>query len=255
MHWDFALILAVLGVVVPILGRRRIRALLRLPDTTKIDRLSIYASTIAFQWLFAVLILWRCHHYAICPAQLGLSLSSDRLSITIMIVLATLIFVLQLASIRRLGFDSKDLTSETIQLALKVFPRDGIERLCFFALVSTVAICEEFIYRGFAQYVFQDWSHSVLVGLIASSILFSLAHLYQGRRGLASTFAVGLLFAGVRAWSGTLLPTIVAHFVADFTVGILAPRRIREALGKSVEATDTPEQRGAQGVASEIRPE
>ena len=225
------------------MGRRRISALLRLPDTTKVDRLSIYASTVAFQWFFAVLILWRCFHYSIHPSQLGLKLVTNGLSITILVVLSLLLFLLQLASIRRLGSDPRELNSDTIKLALKVFPRDGVERLCFFALVSTVAICEEFIYRGFVQDVFQDWSHSMLVGLIASSVLFSLAHLYQGRRGLVSTFAVGLLFAGVRAWTGTLLPTIEAHFVADFTVGILAPRRIREVLGKSADASDISSQR------------
>jgi membrane protease YdiL (CAAX protease family) len=134
-------------------------------------------------------------------------------------------------------------------LARKVFPRDGIERLGFFALVSTVAICEEFIYRGFAQFVFQDWSHSVLVGLFASSLLFSVAHLYQGRKGLVSTFAVGMLFASVRAWTGTLLPTIVGHFVADFTVGVLAPLRIRDALARGANQGITPE-KGTAGITS-----
>jgi membrane protease YdiL (CAAX protease family) len=166
-----------------------------------------------------------------------------------------LLFLLQFASIRRLGTDSKDITSETTQLALKVFPRDGVERLCFFALVSTVAICEEFIYRGFAQHAFQDWSKSLLFGLIASSMLFSLAHLYQGRRGLVSTFAVGLLFAGIRAWSGTLLPTIVAHFVADFTVGLLAPLRLHGVLGKSTGTSCTAERRGASDMDSKTTQE
>jgi len=75
----------------------------------------------------------------------------------------------------------------------------------------------------------------LIFGLALSSLQFSVAHLYQGRRGLVSTFAVGILFAGVRAWSGTLLPTIVAHFVADFTIGLLAPRHIREALARSTD--------------------
>ena len=235
MHWDFALILGVLGIVVPVLGRRRVRVLLQLPDTTKLDRLSLYASTIAFQWLSVVLILWRTTHHGIHPAQLGLSTGLNLVPITTTIVLSALFFLLQVISSRRLKAGAEELSGETVQLALKVFPRDGVERLAFFALVSTVAICEEFIYRGFAQYVFEDWSHSLFFGLVLSSLLFSVAHLYQGRRGLVSTFAVGILFAGVRAWSGTLLPTIVAHFVADFTIGLLAPRHIREALARSAD--------------------
>jgi len=238
LHWDFALILGVLGIVVPILGRRRVRALLQLPDTTKLDRLSLYASTIAFQWLSVALILWRTIHHGIHPAQLGLSPAFNRISIATTIVISILFFLLQFISSRRLKAGADGSRGEAVQLALKVFPRDGGERLAFFALVSTVAICEEFIYRGFAQYVFQDWSHSLFFGLVLSSLLFSVAHLYQGKRGLVSTFAVGILFAGVRAWSGTLLPTIVAHFVADLTIGLLAPRLIREALATSTDDQD-----------------
>jgi membrane protease YdiL (CAAX protease family) len=232
LHWDFALILGVLGIVVPVLGRRRVRALLALPDTTKLDRLSLYASTIAFQWLAVVLVLWRTTRHGIHPAQLGLSLIVNWLSVTILVVLCALFFVLQVISSRRLKYDTAELGSETVQLALKVFPRDGVERLLFLALASTVAICEEFIYRGFAQYVFQNWLHSLLAGLLGSALLFSIAHLYQGQRGLFSTFVVGILFACVRAWSGNLMPTICAHFVADVTIGLLAPRCIREGMAK-----------------------
>src|SRR4029077_20478030 len=173
--------------------------------------------------------------HGITPAQLGISLGHGYLIIATTVVLSALLLLNQIASARRIKSDPSPLRSGTVQLALKGFPRDGLERLAFSALVSTVAICEEFIYRGFAQYVFQDWSHSLIFGLALSSLLFSVAHLYQGRRGLVSTFAVCILFAGGRAWSGTLLPTIVAHFVADFTIGLLAPRHIREALARSTD--------------------
>ena len=233
MHWDFALILGVLAFVVPVMGRRRVRALLALPDTTKLDRLSIYASTIAFQWLAAAVILWRTIRHGIAPAQLGISLGHGYLIITTSVVLSSLLFLNQIASVRRIKSDSNAFRSETVQLALKVFPRDAIERLAFSALVTTVAVCEEFVYRGFAQYVFQDWSRSLLIGILGSALLFSFAHLYQGKRGLVSTFAVGLLFSGIRAWSGSLVPTIAAHFVADLSIGLLAPRHIQEALRQS----------------------
>jgi uncharacterized protein len=230
LHWDFALILSVLAFVVPVVGRRRVRALLELHDTTKLDRLSIYASTIAFQWLVAALIFWRTMHHDIVPTQLGVTLGHGYPIATITIVLSFMILLNQIASVRRIKSDPNAFRSETVQLALKVFPRDRTERLGFLALVSTVAVCEEFIYRGFTQYVFQDWSRFLLVGILSSALLFSFAHLYQGKRGLVSTFAVGLLFSGVRTWSGSLMPTIVMHFVADLSIGLLAPRHIQETL-------------------------
>jgi len=212
------------------MGRRRVRALLKLPDTTKLDRLSIYASTIAFQWLATALVFWRTIHHGIMTTHLGVTLGHSYLTITTTIVLCALVLLNQIASVRRIRSDSAAFPSETVQLALKVFPRDAVERLAFLALVITVAICEEFIYRGFAQYVFQNWSHLLLVGIFGSALLFSFAHLYQGRRGLVSTFAVGLLFSGIRAWSGSLAPAIAAHFVADLSIGLLAPRHVQEAL-------------------------
>jgi uncharacterized protein len=230
LHWDFALILGVLAFVIPVVGRRRVRALLELSDTTKLDRLSIYASTIAFQWFAAVLIFWRTSQHRIVPKQLGATFAGGHLIYTITVVLCSIILANQIASVRRIKSDPSAFRSETVQLALKVFPRDGIERLAFLALVATVAICEEFIYRGFAQYVFQAWSHFLLFGVLGSALLFSFAHLYQGKRGLISTFAVGLLFSAVRVWSGSLVPTMAAHFVADLSIGLLAPRHIQEAL-------------------------
>ncbi len=239
MHWDFILIIAVLGIAVPLLGRRRVGFLLALPDTTKSDRLSLYASTIVFQWCFALLIFWRISRHGIRPEQLGSNLDVRSTTITIIVVLNVAIFVIQFISLHRLSSDRDALRSETAQVALKVFPRDGMERVVFIVLVSTVAICEEFIYRGFVQYAFQDWSRSLLVGILGSSLLFSIAHLYQGRRGVASTFSVGVLFAGVRAWAGTLLPTIVAHLIADLMIGLAAPRRIREALARGSDKGST----------------
>ena len=234
MYWDFALILFILAIIVPALGRRRVRVLLELRDTSKSDRLSLYASTIALQLLFASVILWRVSRHAIRPEQLGLGFSATPTVITITVVLCNTILALQLISLRRLKSDPGGLTGETIQIALKVFPRDGKERVCFTVLVCTVAICEELIYRGFVQYAFKAWSGSLSVGIVGSSLLFSVAHLYQGKRGLVSTFGVGVLFAGVRAWTGSLVPTVIAHFVADLTIGLLAPRRIFAALAMAL---------------------
>lgn len=230
MPWDFALILLVLGIAVPLLGRRRVGQLMRTPSTTKMDRLSLYATTLAFQWIAAGVIFWRAAAHGLAAAQLGLALGNPALTVTITVLLAALVLLNQLFSLRRLVAHPAEIQGLLPQLALKLFPQDDVERLAFFALVVTVAICEELIYRGFVERVFQDWSKgSVIAGVFGSAIYFAVAHLYQGRRGLASTFVAGLIFAGTRAWTGSLLPPITAHFAADITVGMLAPVRIRSA--------------------------
>jgi membrane protease YdiL (CAAX protease family) len=231
MAWDFALILIFLAVAVPWLGRRRMRQLFAMPETTKMDRLNLYASTIAFQSLAAGVILWRTNQHGIRPAQLGLAIPSPRLTIAAAIALSALILLNQIFSLRRLAANPAEIKGILPQLAMKVFPQDDVERLGFFALVSTVAVCEEIIYRGFVQFVFESWSGgSVTVGIVASAATFALAHFYQGRRGLFSTSLVGLLFSAIRAWTGSLLAPLVAHFVADLIAGLLAPQKLRAAL-------------------------
>ena len=46
-------------------------------------------------------------------------------------------------------------------------------------------------------------------GVLASSALFSVAHLYQGKRGLVSTFVLGGVFGASRILTGSLLPAMV----------------------------------------------
>jgi membrane protease YdiL (CAAX protease family) len=233
MHWDFALILLFLGIAVPVLGRRRVRQLMQIPSTTKMDRIALYASTLAFQWIAAGIILWRTNAHQIRPNQLGLALPNPALAVSATVVLSALILLNQIMGLRRLVAQPAKTQGIVPQLALKLFPQDNVERLAFFALVTTVALCEELIYRGFVQRVFQDCSRdSVIVAVIGSAVFFALAHLYQGRRGLISTMTIGLLFSTIRAWTGSLLPCVVSHFVADITVGTLAPGRVRAGLAK-----------------------
>ncbi|HEY0701402.1 MAG TPA: CPBP family intramembrane glutamic endopeptidase [Candidatus Acidoferrales bacterium] len=236
MPWDFALILIFLGVAVPLLGRRRVRQLLQIPSTTKEDRLRLYASTMAFQWLASGVILWRSLARGISTAQMGLAFPRPVLTFVISIVLVSLIFLNQLVGVRRLSAKSASNQGTVPQLAQKLFPQDAVERLAFFALVVTVALCEEFIYRGFVQNLFQTLAGgSAYFAVFGSAAFFSLAHLYQGRRGLISTFVVGLLFSAATAVSLSLIPAVAAHFVADFTAGMLAPKYLKRAMPSTID--------------------
>jgi len=231
MHWDFALILIFFATAVPLLGRRRIRQLMRMPETTKRNRLTLYASTVAFQWLAVAVVLWRANAHQIAFARLGIAAPRPALTAIVSIVLAALVLANQLFSLRRLATHPAEAQGVLPQLALKVFPQDSVERLAFFAVVITVAVCEELIFRGFAQRVFEVSSGGLIfAGILGSAALFAVAHLYQGRRGIITTFVVGLLFSGVRAWTGSLIAPLIAHFIADITAGFLAPSRLRAAL-------------------------
>jgi membrane protease YdiL (CAAX protease family) len=115
----------------------------------------------------------------------------------------------------------------------KIMPRTQMETLVYAALACTAGISEEFLYRGFVFAVFiwliGNFGAPNAAAAVLSSFWFALAHLYQGRRGLITTFVVAIIFASMRIWTGSLIPVITAHIGIDLTVGILASRLHRRA--------------------------
>jgi len=230
MHWDYILVVFFFAVAVPWLGRHRVLRLLQDSDFSSLDRLQLYASTVAFQWLAAAIIYWRIRAHHTPLAALGASLPRPALSHTVGAVFSIALLVNQIVALRQMSRHPRRSSSPLNRVAAKIFPRSSAERFAFFAVVLTVAVCEEWIYRGFIQRAFQDvTAGSVVAGILVSSLLFGLAHLYQGRRGVITTGLLGLVFSLVRAWTGSLLPGMVAHFVADLTVGMLAPGHLDSA--------------------------
>ncbi len=227
MPWDFAVILVFLAAAVPFLGKRRMRRLLAQEKTTKRDRLRLYGSTVVSQWLIVSIILWRARVHRLSLAQLGLALPHVTLAIGVTLALSALILTNQLLSLRQLALHPSEAPGMMTQLAARIFPQDNMERAAFVAVVITVAICEEIIYRGFVQALFQEWSALAVLAILGSAALFAIAHLYQGSRGVGATFVVGVCFSVIRWWTGTLLPPVISHFVADVTVGILAPGKLQ----------------------------
>lgn len=237
MHWDYVAILLFLGVIAPILGYFRVRRLMEVPFTTSMERLALYGSTIAVQWVIAGAILWRTAVHGIGPPQLGLVVVDGKLTASVAVLLSLLLLANQIVSIRKLAANPQEIKGVIAELAWKIFPQTQIERLAFVALVVTVAICEELIYRGFVQGLFQGLGGSILAGIFGSALFFAAAHVYQGRRGLVSTFVVGLAFATIRWWTGNLLPSVFAHFVADLAAGLYAPQKLRAAFASRPGAT------------------
>ncbi len=225
MPWDFAIILVVLGVLVPWRGAARIKQILARPRLDTSDRLALYASTVAFQWFAVGVTAWRCHARGVTAAHLAVAFPEPELTVATTLALTLLLGGSQLYSLRRLARLPTHPQGFLHHMARKVMPQNSVEARAFVALAATVALCEEFLYRGFVFAVVQDAAHdSLLLASLGSSVLFALAHLYQGRRGLRSTFVVGLMFAGARTLTGSLAPSIVAHLVADLIAGLGAPR-------------------------------
>lgn len=233
MYWDYAIIFATLGALVPLVGRWRVERILKTAETTQRERLRLYTSTVVFQWTLTLVVLWRGFAHKMSPLEFGLALPRPWLAAVVTVGLTGLLLLNQIVSLRQVGTNPEQLAGKLAQVALRIFPRDRTEGVAFFGVVTTVAICEEIVFRGFTQAVFQAWSEQTLVAVLASAALFSIAHLYQGKRGLIATFIVGLLFSVTRSWTGSLVPCCAGHFAVDFVAGYFFPQRLRKALQES----------------------
>ncbi len=222
-YWDFALIFAALGILIPWRGSIRVNKLIARTQISAEDRLSIYASTIAFQWVLTGVIAWRSIARFLTPENLGLTMRSPGLTVIVTAGMAIALCSLQYFGIRRIASMPIEATSRMREISLRLMPRTLIEALAFSALAVTAAVCEEFIYRGFVYAVLQTTTGSVTVAVVASSALFSLAHLYQGKKGLVSTFILGLAFAISRWATGNLIAATVTHLAVDLLAGYVAP--------------------------------
>jgi len=230
MHLDYAIILAFLVIVLPLVGRWRVQRILGRPETSQTERLRLYASTIAFQWLLVALIAWRTGFHGMTTAELGLAATRPLRTVLVSLALVSLILLNQIVSLRLVGSRPEELHGKLAQVALRIFPQDNLERLVFFGVVATVAICEEFIYRGFVQGLLTGFFDSAVAGVLISAAFFSAAHLYQGRRGIIATCVVGVLFGSARAFTGSLIPAVAAHFVTDFVAGYMFPSKLRATM-------------------------
>jgi membrane protease YdiL (CAAX protease family) len=224
MSWDILLIFVVLSVIVPLRGRARLQQLLAKPRVERAERLSLYASTIAFQWLAAAVAAWRARAHGFTAAQLGLAMPGRFRLLLITVFGAALVVTLQWLNLRRMGRSTSTLRRPLQALAERILPQSTVELIPFLTLAVTAGLCEEFLYRGFAMAVLSRMGLPAAVVILFSSIIFGLAHLYQGRAGFVSTMVLGILFGISRTALGSLLPVIVWHMGVDVVAGVGGPR-------------------------------
>jgi uncharacterized protein len=227
MPWDFWLIFLALGLLLPWRGQARMKELLAMPHVSGMERLVLYASTIAFQWLATAIVVWRAWAHGYTAAQLGL-VFPDRLRILLAAVVGgATIASLQWLNLRRVGRIPVESRGPLQAIAERILPQSVIELLPYFALAITAGLCEEFLYRGFAMAVLAQAGLRTGLVVLVSSALFGLAHSYQGRGGMVMTFVVGIVLGLSRVAYNSLVPAVVWHTAVDVVAGTAGPRYLR----------------------------
>jgi membrane protease YdiL (CAAX protease family) len=224
MPWDIWLIFLVLGLVLPWRGRARLKRLLALPQVSTMERLILYASTIAFQWFAVAVVEWRAWAHGFSASQLGLTIHDRTRILAASIAGAVAIAALQWLNLRRVGRIPVGGRGPVQAIAERILPQSAVELLPYLALAITAGLCEEFLYRGFAMAVLQQAGLQAWAVVLLSSALFGLAHSYQGRGGIVMTMLIGVILGLGRITFDSLIPAIFWHSAVDVVAGTAGPR-------------------------------
>jgi membrane protease YdiL (CAAX protease family) len=99
--------------------------------------------------------------------------------------------------------------------------------LCFSA-----GVFEEIAYRGYlityCLYLFNGSPNKEMLAVIIPGAVFSVAHYYQGKKGVIKIFILSLFFGFIFIKSGSLLIVMLLHFLVDAIGGLLTMKYFKE---------------------------
>jgi len=217
-HIVFVLIAAVFPIVDFFAVRKR-AALIRSGRTEL--RMKFYRKIIWEEWVgtFVIATMWFVLGRG--AAELGLIPGLSALAWA-GYGLATLLCGLQLLQARSIIGKHENHVAFREQVGWMSFmvPHTARELRTFHVVSLTAGICEEIVFRGFViAYLIALLGVPFWAAAVLSSIVFGLAHAYQGPIGFLRTAAVGGVMALLYGMTGSLWAPILVHIVIDMTFG------------------------------------
>lgn len=217
-----AVMLVILLVAVPLMSifiGRRFRAAAPI-QWKKIFR---YIRTMIVLWSLTALAVYALRLHGLQPWDVGLR--PPRYPVENLVGLAVVAVILVASAARR------TVQQDYARAIRGVIPISVIEWICFVPLAATAALCEEFLYRGYALSVIAALSGSVPLAALVSSLAFGLGHAYQGRAGVFGATMSGLIYSGMFLLTGSLWPCMLGHFTQDIAGALLLGRALKSREG------------------------
>src|SRR5882672_5866125 len=118
------------------------------------DRLSLYSSTIASQWIIAGIVLWRAMSRGMSLVELGLTVSDPWRTAWMTVALTLILCLSQFGGLRRMARIPAEERGALFRITEKIVPRTKAETAVFAVLAITAGLSEEFLYRGFVFAMF-----------------------------------------------------------------------------------------------------
>ncbi len=136
-------------------------------------------------------------------------------------VAAAAFFFTQLVSLSKNAALRADFQTKVAGGAFAFLPRTDEETANFSWLAVSAGVCEEIAYRGFLIWYLAA-AFGMPLGAGLSTVIFGVAHAYQGPSGILKTGIVGLIFAGLYLLSGSLWLSILLHATIDLSMALAA---------------------------------
>jgi uncharacterized protein len=218
------LFIAFLVLLTPLIGIRRTQRLRR--HTSSEARITSYRFTIWKLWASAAVAVLLAY-----PTNLNVLPDHDHvttwlgahLSVFLIAAVATTsVVIVVLSQGLRAIVDTarRKKVAEAVRTMRFMLPVSAKERRYWIMLSLSAGICEELLYRGFlVHYLSGLLAGGVALGVLGawlvSSMLFGLAHVYQGVAGVIRATIAGLLLGLVAILTGQLILPILLHALFD----------------------------------------
>jgi CAAX protease family protein len=195
------------------------------PHVRTAPRRSLYFSAVFSEWLFAALGVAAVRVAGFHARDIGFKGIAPgalvRWTLVVVAITAAGLGVLEL--LERRGWWPPE--AELVRLLM---PHTGAEKAWALALMApTAALVEEFLYRGYLFGILARTLDSMAWAWALSSVAFGVAHLYQKPSGVLRATLLGALLAWPLARTGSVYPSVAAHFLIDAAAfGWLGPRTL-----------------------------
>jgi membrane protease YdiL (CAAX protease family) len=180
-----------------------------------------YLATLAWEWILAAFVLWGIR---IRRTPLRQLLGTRRPTLRDWrddFILAAVFWIASIIILAAIGTLVRLAHLPTPQKALaQLAPQNALELLLWVILSISAGICEELTFRGYLLQQFSRASGHVWIGVVASSLLFGVAHGYEGASGMIAITIYGGLFCMLTITRGSLRPGMMAHAWQDIFSGM-----------------------------------
>jgi uncharacterized protein len=184
-----------------------------------------YLTSIAWEWILAVFAWWGIRMRRVPLRQLlgqrrsGWKMWIRDFGIALLFWIMALIVLAVAATVLRL------MHLMTAQKAITALaPQGWSEIIVWLVLCITAGVMEEFLFRGYLLQQFSSLGRrdqgNLWLGVVASSLLFGVAHGYEGIGGIIAIALFGAMFSILAIKRRSLRSGMMAHAWHDAIAGI-----------------------------------